>query len=118
MFESSKPEMKTPSNVSPSDRTDVGGAGRKNGKLRGKPILATSARVRHFLVWTLASHADEATNRVITVRVSSADKMSKAQLGPDGTIHLLFDSTDGPQYVSSDCTTSAAYGPDGKLALL
>lgn len=54
-----------------------------------------------FFACTLASHAAEMSNRVSAIRVPGASKIFKAQSGPDGTIHLLFDADDGPQYVQS-----------------
>jgi len=48
-----------------------------------------------------ASHADERTNRVTAVRLAAAGQVVKAQLGANGTIHLLLDAADGPQYVNS-----------------
>lgn len=50
----------------------------------------------------LASYADEATNRVSVIRVPGVSKVAKAQSGPGGTIHLLFDAANGPQYVKSE----------------
>ena len=47
------------------------------------------------------SHAIEATNRVTVIRVSGGGHPLKAQLGADGTIHLLLDSTNGPLYMKS-----------------
>ncbi len=49
----------------------------------------------------LATRADEMTKRVSTIRVPGASKVFKAQSGADGTIHLLFDSDDGPQCIKS-----------------
>ena len=48
-----------------------------------------------------AAQADDLANRVSTVRVPGASKVIKAQSGADGTIHLLFDNDDGPQYANS-----------------
>jgi hypothetical protein len=49
----------------------------------------------------VASRAAETAGRVKVIEVPGASKMFKAQTGKDGTIHLLFDSDDGPQYISS-----------------
>jgi hypothetical protein len=49
----------------------------------------------------LASHADETASRVSSIQVPGTSKVFKAQSGADGTIHLLFDAADGPQYVKS-----------------
>jgi hypothetical protein len=49
----------------------------------------------------LVSHASEPPNRVSVIRVPAAGQAFKAQLGADGTIHLLVDSPDGPRYVES-----------------
>lgn len=47
----------------------------------------------------LAVHAQ--ADRIKVIQVPGASKIFKAQSGKDGTIHLLFDSEDGPQYVQS-----------------
>lgn len=63
-----------------------------------------SARVGFIsllLVVAFVSHASERTNRVSVIRSLAAGQMLKAQLGADGTIHLLLDSPDGPRYVKS-----------------
>ena len=49
----------------------------------------------------LPSDAGERTDRVTAIRLPTAGQPVKAQLGTDGTIHLLLDSTDGPLYVRS-----------------
>src|SRR5262245_36203841 len=49
----------------------------------------------------VSTPASEATNRVSVIHVSAAGRVVKAQLGADGTIHLLVDAADGPQYVES-----------------
>ena len=53
------------------------------------------------LVAAVASYAAETSDRVSIIRVPGASKVFKAQTGKDDTIHLLFDSDDGPQYVQS-----------------
>lgn len=54
-----------------------------------------------FFALSFICHANERTNRVTAVRVPIAGQVMKAQLGTDGTIHLLLDAADGPQYVNS-----------------
>jgi hypothetical protein len=54
-----------------------------------------------LFVWTLAMPAAETSDRVSVIRVAGAAKVFKAQRGTDGTIHLLFDADDGPQYLRS-----------------
>jgi len=54
-----------------------------------------------FFLWMLTSHAEQATGRVNAIRVPGAGQVRKAQLGADGTIHLLLNGADGPQYVNS-----------------
>ena len=54
-----------------------------------------------FFVWIVAIHSGESTDRVSTIRVPGALKMSKAQRGADGTIHLVGDAESGPQYLKS-----------------
>jgi len=90
-------EMKTYTNTSTSERIRGIVADRGQRKI----ALATIAHVCLLVVAVLASYADEATNRVSTIRAPAAGKMVKAQRGADGTIHLLFDTADGPQYVNS-----------------
>lgn len=51
-------------------------------------------------LWAFATHAAQ-VDRVEVIRVPGVSKVFKAQTGTDGTIHLLFDSDDGPQYVQS-----------------
>ena len=47
-----------------------------------------------FSVWIFASHAGEATSRVSTIRVPGDCQVMKAQLGADGTIHLLLQTAE------------------------
>ena len=48
-----------------------------------------------------SSRGEATTNRVKIIRVPGAGKVLKAQRSADGTIHLLADAADGPQYLSS-----------------
>jgi hypothetical protein len=101
--------MKIPSNVSTEEQM-IGGllvAG-KLAKLR-TPRLPSRRNVcvkliapSLSLMWILVSHADETTSRVNTIRVPAAGYVMKAQLGTDGTIHLLFQTRNGPQYAKSE----------------
>jgi len=50
---------------------------------------------------TIAGDGSERGSRVSTIRVPGNGKVLKAQLSSDGTIHLLLDSDDGPQYMKS-----------------
>ena len=54
-----------------------------------------------FIIEKREGFASERTDRVTTVRVSSAGQPMKAQLGSDGTIHVLLDAENGPVYVRS-----------------
>jgi hypothetical protein len=58
-------------------------------------ILALAALVR------APTFAGDAPSRVKTVRVPGADKVVRAARASDGTIHVLFDSSDGPKYATS-----------------
>src|SRR6266571_1059548 len=49
----------------------------------------------------VAGHSSERANRVNVIRVPGDAKLVKAQLGADGTLHLLLDAEDGPRYVKS-----------------
>jgi hypothetical protein len=52
-------------------------------------------------VTVFVSRASEENNRVTAIRVSTAGRTVKAQVGASGTIHLLLDTPAGPQYVES-----------------
>jgi hypothetical protein len=63
-----------------------------------------SLRLGFISLWlgaVVISPASESANRVSVIRVPVAGQALKAQLGTDGTIHLLLDSTDGPRYLKS-----------------
>ncbi len=49
----------------------------------------------------LAAHAGEVMDRISATRISAAAKVVKARCGADGTVHLLFDTADGPYYANS-----------------
>src|SRR5438045_2305170 len=49
----------------------------------------------------VAGHSSERANRVNVIRAPGDAKVVKAQLGADGTIHLLLDAEDGPRYLKS-----------------
>jgi len=67
--------------------------------LRNKSATLATLSLSFFA--TFASQAGEGANRVSAVGVSAASRVVKAQLGADGTIHLLLATDDGPQYVKS-----------------
>jgi hypothetical protein len=54
-----------------------------------------------WMATALTNHATERTTSVAVVRIPSRGQPLKAQLGPDGTIHVLLDSIDGPLYLKS-----------------
>jgi hypothetical protein len=54
-----------------------------------------------FFVSVITTHAAENTNRVSAIRVPGALKVVKAQLGADGTIHVLANADSGPQYLKT-----------------
>src|SRR5262245_9061473 len=62
---------------------------------------ATVVALGVAFVPVFASHASERANRVSVIRVPVAGQVAKAQIGDDGTIHLLLDADDGPRYVKS-----------------
>lgn len=64
-------------------------------------VGATLAAASLLLAGTIAAHAAESTSRVTAIRVPGVTNAVKAQCGPDGTVHLLFDTEDGPHYASS-----------------
>ena len=66
-----------------------------------KNVCITLIETSLLFMWTFANHADETANRVNAVRVPVAGQVMKAQLGTDGTIHLLLQTADGPRYAKS-----------------
>jgi len=101
--------MKIPSKVSIEEQTTGAGvAGPKLPKLRAmrlssrKCVFIKLIWPSLFFLWILASHADDATNRVNAIRIPAAGPVMKAQLGTDGVIHLLFQTAHGPQYAKSE----------------
>ena len=63
--------------------------------------LVPLALLSLFFMKVVAGHASERANRVSVIRVPGDVKVVKAQLGADGTIHLLLDAENGPRYVKS-----------------
>jgi hypothetical protein len=59
------------------------------------------AALGSYFIAIFAGHAGEAASRVSAIRVPAPGMVMKAQLGADGTIHLLLDAPDGPRYVKS-----------------
>src|SRR5262245_13070223 len=47
------------------------------------------------------ANADDPAGKVMTVTVPDGGKPVVAKAGKDGTVHLLFDSADGPKYAKS-----------------
>jgi hypothetical protein len=47
------------------------------------------------------SQAEQAMSRVTAIRVPGGGQVRKSQAGADGTIHLLLNGAQGPQYVNS-----------------
>ena len=72
------------------------------------PVMKTN-QVFKFMVVALTagaiftgwSRSDDAANRVTTIRPEMEDKVLRAQMGPEGTIHLLLQGEDGPRYAKS-----------------
>jgi len=54
-----------------------------------------------FFLATVAGRAGEEKGRVQVVRVPGAWFLMQAQRGVDGSLHVLFDTVDGPRYVRS-----------------
>lgn len=63
--------------------------------------LTTLTTISLSLASIFSCAASERTNRVTAIRVPVSGEVVKAQLGADDTIHLLVDTSDGPQYVRS-----------------
>lgn len=52
-------------------------------------------------VAALAAGHSATESRVEVIRVPGASNVMKAETGPDGAIHVLYDAEDGPRYVTS-----------------
>lgn len=78
------------------------------------PLSSTSPKARQrfsacakFIVLTAFwvniayGQADDEVSRVRAIRIPFAGQVIKAQLSSDGTIHLLFQTADGPRYANS-----------------
>lgn len=79
-------------------------AGEPRGSQTIRPRTAFGAAVTAaclLLAGAIAAHADDGASRVTAIRVPGVTNAVKAQCGPDGTVHLLFDAEDGPRYASS-----------------
>lgn len=72
-----------------------------NVRPRVVPLLRQLISASLLLAATVAVLAGEATGRVTAIRVPGVTNAVKAQCGADGTIDLLFDAEDGPQYARS-----------------
>ena len=64
-------------------------------------LLVRFALLTLSVMAVVADHASEHVNRVNVIRVPGNAKVVKAQLGAEGTLHLLLDAEDGPRYVKS-----------------
>jgi len=64
-----------------------------------RSVCAGLAALGFFFIPAVESHASE--GRVNVIRVPGDAQVVKAQLGADGTIHVLHDAEDGPRYVKS-----------------
>ena len=93
--------MNTHSNTPAARFIDGVVAGGQERNRWNQTALAARACLCLFLASMLASHADETASRVGSIQVPGISKVVKAESGADGTIHLLFDSADGPRYVKS-----------------
>src|SRR5205823_7613254 len=66
-----------------------------------RSLLVSFALLSLSFMAVVAAQASERVNRVNVIRVPGDAKVVKAQLGADGTIHLLLDAEDGPRYMKS-----------------
>src|SRR6266516_6593483 len=64
-------------------------------------LLVSFALLSLSFTGFVAAQASERANRVNVIRVPGDAKVVKAQLGAEGTIHLLLDAEDGPRYLKS-----------------
>ncbi len=65
------------------------------------PIARAFAFTALLSLSICAGRADDSAGRVSTARIPAGLKAGKAQLGPDGAIHVVADSDSGPQYAVS-----------------
>jgi hypothetical protein len=63
--------------------------------------LAALALLALGVIAHAPTFAGEPTARVKTVRIAGADKVVRAARAADGTVHVLFDTSDGPKYAAS-----------------
>lgn len=66
------------------------------------PLLFRFTLVVLSALFLQAASAGDMPDRVRAIRVPGVAKVVKAQRGPDGAIHLLFDAAGGPQYAKSE----------------
>ena len=97
--------MKTDSSLSPSERITSLLLGR-NRPARALTCasptqLLTPIVVSLILLSVSPTRGEETANRVNIIRVPGGGKVLKSERGADGTIHLLVDAADGPQYLRS-----------------
>jgi len=67
-----------------------------------KTLLASVVTLSLSFASTVAPAAAAMESRVSTIRVPGASNIVKAATDASGTIHLVFDSADGPRYVRSE----------------
>src|SRR5215471_2253746 len=72
--------------------------GREDFKIGNGTALAVGL---YLILCFCSSHGSEAGPRVKVVRIPGVVKVVKAQIGGDGTIHVLLDAEEGPRYVKS-----------------
>jgi hypothetical protein len=64
-------------------------------------VFAGFAFLALFVLSLVTTQASDKVSRVAVIRVPTAGQVLKAQLDANNTIHLLIDSSNGPQYVKS-----------------
>src|ERR1041385_5544650 len=70
------------------------------------PGLNSTNRIALAMVFCLllsgmSTLAEQAATRVKIVRIPGASRTVKAQIGTDGSVHVLFNGQDGPRYTKS-----------------
>ncbi len=70
-------------------------------RVRTKQMASALVLLTTILLSLPTANAADHGNRVTTVPVPDHGKPVAAKTGPDGTVHLLYDSADGPQYAKS-----------------
>lgn len=70
-------------------------------RAKSNPVACAFALIGVLLAYLAAARAEQGTDAVTTVSVPGGGQPLSAKCDAEGTIHLIYDSADGPQYVKS-----------------